>query len=116
MAGPDWSKAVVPARKLTHYLLALDHPEGGSKAAFLGTRGFGPDRPDVLADALRIHAASGAAVSASNDFGVKYVVDGPLRTPGGGSAPFRSVWIVEFGEDVPRFVTAYPLELRRGDL
>ncbi len=39
MAGPDWTNAVVPERKLTSYLLALDHPEGSSKAALLRTLG-----------------------------------------------------------------------------
>ena len=44
-------------------------------------------------------------------YGKKYMVDGELRAPTGVSIKIRTVWIVEKGAVVPRFVTAYP---RRG--
>jgi hypothetical protein len=41
-------------------------------------------------------------------YGVKYVVEGRLTTPKGITVPIRTVWVVESGNDRPRFVTAYP--------
>ncbi len=41
--------------------------------------------------------------------GTKYVVDGILQAPDGRLAQVRTVWIIDVGEDRPRFVTAYPL-------
>ena len=41
--------------------------------------------------------------------GIKYVVEGDLQTPNAGTKRIRTVWIVETGEESPRFVTAYPL-------
>ena len=42
-------------------------------------------------------------------FGTRYVVDGIMSTPDGREPRVRSVWFIEAGESVPRFVTAYPL-------
>lgn len=41
------------------------------------------------------------------EFGTKYVVDGLLT--GNTNAVLRTVWIVLNGENICRFVTAYPL-------
>ena len=73
--------------------------------------GFTADAPDVLADALRRHAAERkvAAVEES-PFGTRYVVEGIMEAPDGRSPAVRSVWFIETGEDVARLVTAYPLE------
>jgi len=35
-------------------------------------------------------------------------VDGMLRSPAGQGFGIRTIWIVHFGEDFPRLVTAYP--------
>ncbi|MFA5822749.1 MAG: DUF6883 domain-containing protein [Thermodesulfovibrionales bacterium] len=40
--------------------------------------------------------------------GVKYIIDGLLTTPIGGSVKMRTVWIIDKGQERPRFVTAYP--------
>jgi hypothetical protein len=42
-------------------------------------------------------------------YGVNYVVDGSLATPIGITVNVRTVWIIEAGEEEPRFVTAHPL-------
>jgi len=47
-------------------------------------------------------------------FGKRYIVDGKLFGSGGKSAFIRSVWFIETGEDIPRLVTAYPLQRRTG--
>ena len=61
----DWSKAVISERKLTDYLLAIDHPEGGPKAAFFLRCGFDPSKPSELADAL-VEQAGAAMVSSTH--------------------------------------------------
>ena len=56
------------------------------------------------------------AVAVSNDvteavatpFGTKYLVEGDLDAPEGISVRVLTVWILEKGKDLPRFVTAYP--------
>ena len=45
----------------------------------------------------------------SSPHGVKYVIDGLLKTPDAGSIKMRTVWIIDKGQVRPRFVTAYPI-------
>jgi len=40
--------------------------------------------------------------------GMKYIVDGQIKTPGAKSSIVRTVWIIDLGSDVPRLITAYP--------
>ena len=42
------------------------------------------------------------------ELGTKYVVEGPLVSPEGRNPGVRSVWVIDPGEQRPRFVTAYP--------
>jgi len=44
----------------------------------------------------------------ANEYGQKYEIRGRLRGPNGQSAEFVSAWILLKGENVPRFITAYP--------
>ena len=60
---------------------------------------------------LREIIRQGQAVNAGrNDYGEKYTVLARLKTPSGVSRDIITVWIVLSGEDVPRFITAYPRE------
>jgi hypothetical protein len=111
---PDFATAVVDPRKLTDYLLATGHPEGGAKAIFFRRCGFSPDAADGFAAALKAQAARAALISEETGFGVKYVADGPILDLDGQERLIRTVWIVETLAGPPRFVTAYPLEGRRG--
>ena len=43
-----------------------------------------------------------------NDYGQKYLVRGILKGPSGRAAEVVTVWIIQSGEGVPRFVTAFP--------
>ena len=75
--------------------------------------GFSAEGWEVLANALHRHAAENEVVKAEQTpFGTRYVVEGPLYTPDGGSVKVRVVWFVEHAETIPRLVTAYPLERR----
>lgn len=108
MKLPFLENAVVEEHKVTTYLLSDERSEG--KAAFFAAFGFTRERWDLLRDALLEHGASHEVfLGGNNPFGVKYVVEGPLRTPDGRSPRVRSVWILETGSSAPRLVTAYPL-------
>jgi hypothetical protein len=41
-------------------------------------------------------------------YGKKYVVQGELIGPTGKKAKIITIWVIEEGEPIPRFVTAYP--------
>jgi hypothetical protein len=52
MKLPNAQSAIVPERKITHYLLNPAHPAGGSKAAFFLRFGFTAAQWEQLAGAL----------------------------------------------------------------
>ncbi|WP_423855949.1 hypothetical protein HHS34_007240 [Acidithiobacillus montserratensis] len=106
---PNLDRAWVPVAKITDYLLSQSHPIGRTKASFFLACGFVPENPQVLMDALIIHAQN-RAYSRPSPYGLKYVVEGALNTPAKGSVTVCSVWMIEAGSDVPAFVTAYPIK------
>jgi hypothetical protein len=113
---PNYEHAVVPERKITHYLLSFTHRDGRSKAAFFMRFGFTADDWQGLAEALRRHAADhDVAEHEDTPFGTSYVVEGPLRAPDGHSLQLRVIWFIETGETIPHLVTAYPLKGARND-
>jgi len=110
MKLPNRSRAVVSRAKVTEYLLSETHPEGKEKAAFFVGFGFSRDEWKGLADALRRHAAQHDAIKmVESPYGRRFVVEGALLSPDGRTPMIRSVWFIEYGDDVPRLVTAYPL-------
>jgi hypothetical protein len=110
---PNYENAIVPRAKIVEYLLSPTHRDGRSKAAFFTRYGFSVDRWEELAAALLRHAA-GHAIAKIEDspFGARYIIEGGLATPDGRVPVIRSVWFIETGEHLPRFVTAYPLHRR----
>ncbi|HEX8282539.1 MAG TPA: hypothetical protein VF588_04255 [Pyrinomonadaceae bacterium] len=110
MKLPGGDKAYVPPRKLLDYLLSSSHPVGGSKARFFRSAGFDDANAGELERALIAIAGSGDVTEVEQTpHGIKYVVEGDLQTPTAGTRRLRTVWIIETGEEGPRFVTAYPL-------
>jgi hypothetical protein len=59
----------------------------------------------VLLDVARSGDASPGQLS---PFGTKFEVGATIRGPAGREAKVRTIWIVNAGDDRPRFVTAYP--------
>lgn len=108
MTVPNAVRAVLPAEKLSRYLLDVSHAVGGPKARFLRAHGFSESNAALLATGLRAIAAEGDGTEHPSPFGTKYVVTGDLPTPRGILVRMTTVWIVEPGDDRPRFVTAYP--------
>jgi hypothetical protein len=110
MKLPNAQSAIVPERKVTHYLLNPAHPAGGSKAVFFLRFGFTVAEWQRLADALLRHAQENEVVATEETrHGTRYALDGPLSAPDGTSLNVRSAWFIDAGKDAPRFVTAHPL-------
>lgn len=111
MKLPNPDQAVVPEAKITRYLLDLTSPKGKSKAAFFRSFGFTIAQWQVMADALKQHAAAYEVASTEADeHGTRYVIEGALNTPDGRSPQVRAVWIIREDETEPGFVSAYPLK------
>jgi hypothetical protein len=113
MRLPRADRLDVPRAKVADYLLSPTHPQGRHKAAFFRAFGFSPAAWEALAAALRRHGAENEAVAVEDTpFGRRYSVDGELAGLDGRRPRLRTVWFVEKGGDVPRFVTAHPIGRR----
>ena len=110
MRLPNAAAAIIPADKLHDYLLSPEHPIGRYKATFFRSLGYGPEGWETLQTDIRALLGGDAEELESTDYGKKYGITGSLTGPNGRSAPVVSIWIILVGENVPRFVTAYPEE------
>lgn len=109
MRLPGVDRAVVEAAKIRDYLLSDSHPVGRFKASFFVALGYSAPAWEGLAADLRRHAMDNEALATeANQYGQKFEVRGSLAGPTGRSAAVVAVWIVLRGEDLPRFVTAFP--------
>ena len=109
MKVPNADRAVIAADKLTGYVLNVSHKRGGPKARLLMSLGYRSDDPQSLESDLRFqHLSLDVTRTHQNASGVVYAVEGPITTPNGRIVRFCSVWQVDTGTDVPRFITMYP--------
>ena len=110
MKLPHSNHVVVPKAKIIDYLLSLSHPEGRGKAQWFRQRGFTVEFWTTLSDALKRHVVDHEVATVEDSrFGIRYTIEGWLASPDRTKPLIRSVWFVETGEDMPRFVTAYPI-------
>lgn len=110
MRLPNAEGARIDPGKLTRYLLSENHPVGRSKARFFRGIGFNESNLAVLEQGLIGIVKTEAVVeTVASRHGMKYVVDGMITTPSGSRVRVRTIWIIDAGQDIPRFVTAYPL-------
>jgi hypothetical protein len=108
MQLPNARMALIPPEKLKGYLLSMTHPVGKFKAVFFRSLGYSVARWKRLENDLRMLLRNDAIRTQKTEFGQKYEVNGVITGPTGKTAPIVTVWIILNGEDVPRFVTAYP--------
>lgn len=109
MQLPYSDQAYVQPRKLTHYLLSETHTVGRSKAKFFRGLGFNGTNTNVLEQVLlKLARTQVIHETIETVHGVKYVIVGPIATPSGQTVTILTVWIVDTGEDFPRFITARP--------
>jgi hypothetical protein len=111
MKLPSAELAVVPDRKITHYLLSTAHRDGQHKAEFFRGFGFKLETWEELASALLNHARNHEVVEIiTTPFGRNYVVEGPLPAPDGRTPKVRVVWFIANREKTATLATAYPLD------
>lgn len=109
MRVPNADRAIIAVEKLTAYLLNPSHRRGGAKARLLLSLGYETDVPDVLESDLRSqHLPLDVARTSKNPYGMVYEIEGPIRTPRARAVRFCSIWQIDTGTDVPRFITMYP--------
>lgn len=109
MKLPEGANAVVTEDKVRGYLLAAANPRSRGKPAFFQAIGFGLETWEILRDRrLEIAATGEASESQPSPFGRKFEIRATLGGPSGRTAQITTIRIVESGENVPRFVTAYP--------
>jgi len=106
---PNKEKAHIPPNKLIGYLLSETHAVGKLKARFFRSLGFDETTVEQLEQGLlAIAHAEQVKECIVSPHGTKYVIDGLLETPKGFAVRIRTIWIIEAGYEIPRFVTAYP--------
>lgn len=111
MELPNKLRAYVSIRKIADYLLSETHAVGKTKAKFFRSLGFNETNASQFQKVLLDIAQTETVVEVNETiYGKKYVVDGELKAPNGDMIHLRTVWIIETGGDIPRLVTAYPLE------
>jgi uncharacterized protein DUF6883 len=116
MKVPNLEMAVVPATKITDYLLSETHPDGKHKARFFQAFGFLLDNWQALEHVVRQHVFDHEVTKVEpSASGTRYVVEGIITAPDGRSPLIRTVWFVRNEEEMPQFVTAYPLRRRDDD-
>ena len=109
MTVPNAERAIIAVEKLTEYLLNMSHKRGAAKARLLLGAGYRPDSPRLLESDLRAqHLSLDVARTSENPYGRVYEVDAPIKTPSGKTVRFCSIWQIDTGTDVPRFITMYP--------
>jgi hypothetical protein len=113
MKLPHADRLEISKAKVVQYLLSSTHRAGKGKAGFFMAHGFTVSAWEDLAQAVRQHAlANVVTLQESTTFGARYVIEGPLVAPNGRQLQVRTVWFIDEGSEVPRFVTAYPLRRR----
>jgi hypothetical protein len=109
MTVPNANQAIIATKKLTGYLLNVSHKRGAAKARLLLGVGYRADAPQVLEADLRTqHLTLDVTRTSENPYGSVYEIEGPIETPSGKTMRFCSIWQVDIGTAVPRFITMYP--------
>jgi hypothetical protein len=109
MKLPNGENAYIPSPKLVGSLLSETHAAGRPKARFWRAIGFDETNVAMLERGLlAIVYSEDVTEVVSSPHGVKYIIEGTLRTPTGRTVQVRTVWIIEASQNRPRFVTAYP--------
>ena len=102
---------MIEAEKIRDYLLSSSHPIGRFKAPVFEAMGYLKETWGQLeADLRERHTTSDVDQVVESPHGTKYIIRANLKGPNGRVFALQSIWIVLKGEDVPRFVTAYPGE------
>src|SRR4051812_44515632 len=109
MQLPNFHRAIVAPEKLRDYLLNPQHRRGAGKARLLMTFGYRAENWQQLESDLRAqHLNLDVATVSDNEYGRRFEIIGPIRTPTGRSVIFVSIWQIDIGTNDPRLITMYP--------
>lgn len=101
----------VAPNKVRDYLLNAEHPIGGAKARFFLAIGYSRLHHEQLIADLVQHGHFGTVTEEKQSpYGVKFVVDGPLRAPNGWEYPIRTVWLEQSPGTFVLLITAHLLD------
>lgn len=108
MKLPNAEQAFVDVRKLRQYCFNAEHPRGQHKArVFNRALGWTAEQADdVRHRLLGAVLIEDASFLGADDYGQRYALDFDVQGVGG-SVTVRSLWIVRYGEDFPRFTSCY---------
>jgi len=107
---PQRELAIVPQAKITEYLLSDTHADGRHKAQFFRKFGYSLDDWQALERTLSEHPLHNEVAKIEDyPFGARFVIEGIITTPDSRQPYLRTVWFIKHGEEIPHFVTAYPL-------
>ena len=110
MKLPHYENSIIPINKLTGYILSETHTVGKLKAKFFRTAGFSETNVSLLEKSLlKIATTQEVKDIIATIHGRKYIIDGKIHTPNRKVLTVRTVWIIEPGQKIPRFVTTYPV-------
>lgn len=110
---PNAEKAIIEAEKLQGYILSPTHPVGRFKAAVFQRLGYSVDNWETFEQSLRKLILTQSAVQVEeSQYGKKFLVEGPFAGLSGRTMKIVTIWVILKEESVPRFVTAYPGEMR----
>ena len=116
MKLPHADEAIVEKEKIVNYLLDAAHPDNGGKARFFTELGFKTEQWEILATALKTLATKSEIKAVhESPHGKKYVVIGPIQSPGGKAPLVKSIWVVDKNQNAARLITAYPHKVRQHD-
>src|SRR5437868_2889666 len=103
---PNQFRIDINMAKINDYLLNPDHKDSWSKAKFLQKYGFTTEE-NVKALLNSIIQQNDVKQTIQTKYGNKYIVEGAIANDS--AVMLRTVWTVLKGENICRFVTAYPL-------
>lgn len=115
MLLPNCEQAFIQAAKLTGYLLSETHSVGKSKAKFFCELGFSEENVAILEqELLKVARFQEVTETIVTVHGIKYVIVGTINCPVDRTVSVLTVWIIDTGQEVPRFVTARPFLENKG--
>lgn len=109
---PHYKQAIIPQKKIGNYLLNPENPNSGGKPKFFKSIGYNMKGESRLIRDIRTGIATNPAKEYEpNEYGrVNYEVVMKLGVTR--KADVITIWAIDKGEKIPRFITAYPYKKR----
>lgn len=104
----EFDDIVIERQKILDYLLSPVHHIGQYKAEFFLALGYHQLVWRTLEHDIRALLQEELVHAGETPHGIKFTAKGCITGPNGRSARILTVWIVQPGHNVLRFVTAYP--------